>query len=206
MKKMKEFDKPYIRFFNADAYGRNMNYYINGKSAAENIPFGHFTGFMSVPEGMVNISVSCIGNKESAGIDISFDNTSVYTVAAVNIGDEISLFGIKENFHESSRSMGHIRVCNLSVDVREADVYANSFQILGDVDFLEISRYINIIPDTYEISIKDDETEKTVLNCGMQTFKSGKYNTLYIIGRINSNPSLQCVVSTDAMSYESSYL
>lgn len=203
---MKEFDKPYVRFFNADAYGRNMNYYVNGKSVAENIPFGQFTGFMSVPEGIVNITVSCIGNKDGAGIDISFDKSSVYTVAAVNIGDEISLYGIKENFPENSRSMGHIRVCNLSVDVLEADVYANNFQILGDIDFLEISRYINIIPDTYEITVKDEETEKTVLNCGNQTLKSGKYNTLYIIGRINSNPSLRCVLSVDAMSYEGKYL
>lgn len=202
---MKEFKKPYVRFFNADAYGRSMDFFVNGNPVAENIPFGQFTGYMSVPEGMVNLTVSCIGcDKDNDGIDITFDKFSVYTVAAVNIGDDVSLYGIKENFDIDSRSMGHIRVCNLSVDVEEADVYANKYQILGDIDFLEISKYIKIIPDTYEFTIKDDN--KTILNCGRQTIKSGKFNTLYIIGRINSNPSLSCMFSVDAMSYDGEYL
>lgn len=205
---MKTFKKPYVRFFNADAYGRNMDFFVNGKPVAENIAFGQFTGYMSVPEGMVNMSVSCIDctDDNSGSIDIAFDLSSVYTVAAVNIGDGVSLYGIKEIFDIDSRSMGHLRVCNLSVDVEEADVYANKYQILGDIDFLEISKYIAIIPDTYEFTVKDDDSERTILSCGKQTIKSGKFNTLYLIGRINSNPSLRCAFSTDAMSYEGEYL
>lgn len=204
---MKQFKKPYVRFFNADAYGRSMDFFVNGKPVAENIAFGQFTGYMSVPEGMVNMTVSCIGcTADNGGISIAFDLSSVYTVAAVNIGDEVSLYGIKEIFDTDSQSMAHLRVCNLSVDVEEADIYANKYQILGDINFLEISRYISIIPDTYEFTVKDGDSEKTLLSCGRQTLKSGKFNTLYIIGRINSNPSLRCVFSTDAMSYSGEYL
>ena len=204
---MKQFKKPYVRFFNADAYGRSMDFFVNGEPVAENIAFGQFTGYMSVPEGMVNLSVSCIGcDKDNDGINSGFDRSSVYTVAAVNIGDDVSLYGIKEIFDIDSQSMGHLRVCNLSVDVDEADVYANKYQILGDINFLEISKYISIIPDTYEFTIRDDDSERTILNCGRQSIKSGKFNTLYIIGRINSNPSLRCVFSIDAMSYDGEYL
>lgn len=204
---MKQFKKPYVRFFNADAYGRNMDFFVNGKPVAENIAFGQFTGYMSVPEGMVNMTVSCIGCKaDNEGINIAFDLSSVYTVAAVNIGNEVSLFGINEIFDTDSTSMAHIRVCNLSVDVEEADIYANKYQILGDIDFLEISRYISIIPDTYEFTVKDDDSERVILSCGRQTLKSGKFNTLYLIGRINSNPSLRCAFSIDAMSYSGEYL
>lgn len=204
---MKQFKKPYVRFLNADAYGRNMDFYVNGKPVAENIAFGQFTGYMSVPDGVVNMTASCIGcNADNEGINISFDNRGVYTVAAVNIGNEVSLFGINEIFDTDSKSMAHIRVCNLSVDVEEADVYANKYQILGDIDFLEISRYIGIIPDTYELTVKDDDSERVILSCGRQILKPGKFNTLYIIGRTNSNPSLRCVFSTDAMSYNGEYL
>ena len=204
---MKQFEKPYVRFFNADAYGRNMDFLVNGKPVAENISFGQFTGYMSVPEGMVTMTASCIGSApDNEGISISFDLSSVYTVAAVNIGNEVSLFGIKEIFDTDSQSMAHLRVCNLSVDIEEADIYAGKYQILGDIDFLEISRYIGIIPDTYELTVKDDDKGKILLNCGKQTLKSGKYNTLYIIGRINSNPSLRCAFSVDAMSYDGKYL
>ena len=91
-------------------------------------------------------------------------------------------------------------------NISNADVYANKYQILGDINFLEISKYISIIPDTYEFTIRDDDSERTILNCGRQSIKSGKFNTLYIIGRINSNPSLRCVFSIDAMNYDGEYL
>ena len=204
---MNRFKKPYVRFLNADAYGRNTNFYINGKPVAENISFGQSTGYMSVPEGTAKLTVSCTGcDCDNEGINIAFGMSSVYTVSSVNIGDEVSLLGINEIFDTDSRSMGYVRICNLSVDIDEADVYANRYQILGDIEFLEVSKYIAIIPDIYEFTIRDDDSEKIILNCGKQTVKSGKFNTLYIIGRINENPSLRCVFTTDAMSYNGEYL
>lgn len=198
--------KPYVRFFNADSLGRNMSFFMGNKSIAADIPFGGFTQFSEVPVGTNSFTVSCV-NCESAGkIMLTFDNSSVYTVAAVCIDNSVSLYGIREMFSQNNRSFGHLRVCDLSPDIVNADIFANQSQILGGVDYLEISRYMDIIPDTYNFTVKECNSDKVLLNCGRQTARSGKYNTLYLIGRVNSNPSVKCVFSVDAQSYDGEYL
>ena len=200
---MREFKSPYVRFFNADAYGRDVSFYYNGKPVAENLKFGQFSGYIPVEPGTGDFTVSCLNCKRDAEVlKLNLSNSTVYTIASVNIGEDISLYGIRENFEGNNPSMGNLRVCNLSMDISDGDVYANRYKIIGDLDYLEISKYLSMIPDTYEFTIKSPKSDNVLLHCGKQVVKAGKYNTLYLIGRANSNPSLSCVFSIDAMSYE----
>ena len=112
-----------------------------------------------------------------------------------------TVFTRKKGWSLKDSSFGNLRVCNLSPDIYNADVYANKYKILGDLDYLGISKYMCIIPDTYDFSIKEAKGDKTILNCGHQRIEKGGFNTIYLIGRINSNPSLRCVFSVDAMTY-----
>ena len=198
--------KPYVRFFNADSLGRTMSFFMGDEALAADLPFGAFSPFTEVPVGTDTFTVSCV-NCDSAGkIMLTFGDSSVYTVAAVCIDDSVSLYGIREIFDQTNRSFAHLRICNLSPDIINADVFANNSQILGGVDYLEISRYIDMIPDTYNFTVRGCGSDKVLLNCGRQTVRSGRYNTLYFIGRVNSNPSVRCVFSVDAQSYDGEYL
>ena len=200
-------NKSYIRFLNADCLGREITFFVDGKAVVNNLPFGQFTPYSDI-NGTKKFSVSCLGCKdgESGSISLNFENGAVYTVAALCMDDDISLYGIKENTGEGQENSGNIRVCNLSPDISNADIYANKYKILGDVDYLVISRYICMIPETYDFSVKEGNKEKVILNCGYQRVQKGKYNTLYLIGRINANPNIRCIFSVDAKSYGNSPL
>lgn len=193
----------YVRFLNADCYGRNISFYTNGKMSAENIPFGEASRYIAIDGSNATFTLSCLNcdMSECTGLELNFDNTPVYTVAAVCIADSVCLYGIREIFGEPSRTTANIRVCNLSPDISGDDLYANRYKLIGDMDYLEISKYIPMIPDTYDFSVRDDDDDIT-FNIGKQTLGKGKYNTFYIMGKHNSNPAMRCVVSVDAMSYE----
>ncbi len=192
----------YVRFFNADCQGRNISFYINGETGAQNIEFGKFSRYIKIDGNQATFGMSCqncnIG--DCGTLSLSFDSSAVYTVAAVCIGGEVCLYGIREMFGEPNRDSANLRVCNLSPDISEDDLYANRYKIIGDIDYLEISKYIKMIPDTYDFTIKDDKEIK--FNIGKQMLKKGKYNTFYLIGKLNAKPEIRCIVSQDAMSYD----
>ncbi len=192
----------YVRFFNADCQGRNISFYINDDMGAENIEFGSFSRYIQINGNQATFGMSCLDCKigDCGTLTLNFDSSSVYTVAAVCIGGEVCLYGIREMFGEPNRASANLRVCNLSPDISEDDLYANRYKIIGDIDYLEVSKYIKMIPDTYDFTIKDDKEIK--FNIGKQTLKNGKYNTFYIIGKLKAKPEMRCIVSTDAMSYE----
>ena len=192
----------YVRFLNGDCYGRDISFYINGNLAAENISFGEASRFMAVDGSTASFTLSCLNcsTSECPGLELNFDNSPVYTVAAVCVADSVCLYGIRELMGDVSGNTANVRVCNLSPDISGDDLYANRYKLIGDIDYLEISKYISMIPDTYDFTIRDGKDVK--FNIGRQTLHKGKYNTLYLMGRLNSNPAMKCVVSVDAMSYD----
>lgn len=192
----------YVRFLNADCYGRNISFYTNGKISAENIPFGEASRYIPVDGVSASFTLSCMNCdvSECTGLELNFDNTPVYTVAAVCIADSVCLYGIREIFGETSPNTANMRVCNLSPDISGDDLYANRYKLIGDMDYLEISKYISLIPDTYDFTVRDDDEIR--FNIGKQTLHKGKYNTFYLMGRLGSEPSMRCIVSVDAMSYD----
>lgn len=196
----------YVRFFNADCQGRDISFYINDQMSAQDIGFGKFSKYIQIDGSQATFGMSCDNCQlgECAVLTLNFDSSPVYTVAAVCIGGAICLYGIREIYGEPNRTSANLRVCNLSPDISEDDLYANKYKIIGDIDYLEISKYIKMIPDTYDFTIKDGDEIK--FNIGKQTLKTGKYNTFYFIGKLNAKPEMKCIVSQDAMSYEGSTL
>ena len=196
----------YVRFFNADCMGREITFYIDGVMTSENLAFGKFSDFIKIENSETNFTISCDGceEKDCSSLYVSFDNSPVYTVAAVCIGGEVCLYGIREMFDNKDRNNANLRVCNLSPDVAGNDLYANRFKVIGDMEYLEVSKYVRIVPDTYDFTVRDGKDIK--FNIGNQTLKQGKYNTFYIIGKLKSIPDMKCIVSVDAMSYESDAL
>lgn len=192
----------YVRFFNADCYGRNVSFYTNEQMSAENLSFGEFSRYMPIDDSTATFTMSCLNCDlgPCSKLNISFENSPVYTVAAVCIADEICLYGIREMFGEPNRTTANMRVCNLSPDISGDDLFANRYKLIGDIDYLEISKYLGMIPDTYDFTVRNDKN--ILFNIGKQTLQKGKYNTFYLIGKLNSNPGMKCIVSVDAMSYD----
>ncbi len=189
----------YVRFFNADCMGRSCTFYVNGENE-QKLSFGEFSRYIKIDGDSATLGIQSNGESTVCStLVLDFSVCSVYTVAAVCIGGNVCLYAIREILGEPDRSSANLRVCSLSPDVSEDDLYAGRYKIIGDIDYLEVSKYIKMVPDTYDFSVKNNK--EIVLGIGKQNLSVGKYNTFYIIGRKNQKPDIRCIVSVDAMSY-----
>lgn len=196
----------FVRFFNADCMGRKISFYIDGKLALSDVEFGCFGEYLKMDGESKTFGITCSGcNEEKCStLTLTFEHSSVYTIVAVCVGSDVCLYGIREVFNQKNKSGANLRICNLSPDISGDDLYANRYKIIGDMEYLEVSKYIKLVPDTYDFTVKDGKQIK--YNIGNQTLPKGKYNTFYFIGKLNSEPGLKCIVSVDAMSYETDAL
>ena len=206
--RIENFLYPYVRFFNAVPNNQNADFYIGNALVASNITFGKFSPYIKVTKGRQNFIVTKSGNKNDvlATLTLNFDDGEVYTIAAVTDDGKVLAYGINEPTERNNLEYGHVRICHLSPDLGKADVVANQYKILGDIDYLELSKYICISPGRYDFNIKRSGEEKSVLNVSAQTMRPGIYNTLYIIGLADGTPNIRGVLSIDAASYNGYYL
>lgn len=206
--RIENFLYPYVRFFNASPGLQNADFYVGNSLVASRIGFGSFSPYIKVSKGRQDIKITAPGNKNDvlATLTLNFGDGEVYTVAAVSDGTGTMAYGISEPTDRENLNYGHIRICHLSPNAGEVDVIANEYEILDDINYLEISKYIAITPGRYDFKINNSETDETILNVSSQNMRSGIYNTLYIIGLHGSEPSLRGILSVDAASYTGYYL
>lgn len=206
--RIENFLYPYVRFFNASPDLQNADFYIGNSLAASKIGFGSFSPYIKVSKGQQQIKITSPGNKNDvlATLNLNFNDGEVYTVAAVNDNSNVIAYGINEPTERENLNYGHIRVCHLSPNAGEIDIVANEYDILDEINYLELSRYIEITPGKYDFKIKSSETDETVLNVSSQNMRQAIFNTLYIIGLNGGQPSLRGILSVDAASYTGYYL
>lgn len=197
---------PYIRFFNASPQGGSLDFYIGNTLVAAGIKFGTFTSYMKTSTIPITYKATRSGRKDEVVQTIVIGQSigEVHSLCVVGKPDKPEFMAIEETTRRDNMEYGHLRICNLSPGENGFDVYANENRILGDINFKEISRYMEIRPQTYEMSLWNKE--KRILNLGRLNMRQGKFNTLYITGLENEIPYISHVFSTDAASYSGFYL
>ena len=192
--------KNYVRFLNADCMGRKCTFYINEQKQCT-LDFGEFSGYINIDGESAKMSIQAEGeNNMCSTINLDFSSSRVYTAAAVCIASNVCLYAVSEIIGKPNRNCANLRVVSLSPDISEDDLYAGRYRIIGDIEYLEISKYIKMIPDTYDFTINNGK--EIILGIGKQKLSVGKYNTFYIIGKQKQHPDIRCIVSVDAMSYD----
>ncbi len=197
---------PYIRFFNASESGGALDFYIGNTLTAAGIKFGSFTDYMKAGTGPRVYKVTKSGKKDEvlAKITVNQNVGEVISLAAVDIDGVPAFKPINEPCTKQTQDYAHMRVCNMSAEADGINVYANTNIVLGSIGSGETSRYIEFIPASYNLSLYKGDTK--LLDCGTQTLRQAKYNTLYIIGSKNGKAPLTSVFSIDAGSYSGFYL
>lgn len=206
--RIENFLHPYVRFFNAQYNNGNVDFYLGNAVLAANIGFGKFSPYIKVQKGRHDFYITPAGNKSKrlASATIDFSDGEVYTVAAVKDSGGVLAYGINEPVKRFEQSYGHIRICQLIPDAGTVDIYANKYEILGEINYLEISKYICIAPGRYDFLVKRSGSDETILNVSSQVMREGVYNTLYLIGNAAGKPNISGILSVDAASYTGYYL
>ena len=206
--RIENFLYPYVRFFNASPNLPAADFYVGNSLVASNVAFGAFSPYVKVSTGRQEFKIAAAGNRDDtlATLTLNFGNGEVYTLAAVSDGTDTMAYGISEPTERDNLNDGHIRVCHLAPELGEIDVIANEYDILDEINYLEVSNYMAITPGRYDFKINNSETDETLLNVSAQNMRQGIYNTLYIIGLNGGEPSLRGILSVDAASYTGYYL
>ncbi len=206
--KIQNFLSPYVRFVNASPGVEKADFYHGNTLLQPNLSFGCFSTYFKVPNGVQEFKITQAGNKDNvlSTVKLPLGHGEVYTVAAVHSDGGTMAYGIMEPTERKDTEYGHVRVCHLSPNLSSLDVSANGHDILGGIDYLEVSRYICMTPDNYEFRFRQvgDGTLKLIMP--NQRVQKGKYNTLYVIGLSNETPCLMGIFTVDAASYTGYYL
>lgn len=199
---------PYVRFFNASPDAGSIDFYCGSELVAAAIPYGAFSVYIKVPTGMQCFKITKSGTKNEyiSELNVDFKIGNVYDICAVNTYPKTNLYAIKEPTDKSETNYGHLRVCNLSPNNESVNIYADNNCFIGDIKYMEISKYVAMIADKYNFTVKNSEDGNKILNCGTQIIKQGKYNTLYILSKSAPYNEPICVFTIDAASYSGFYL
>ncbi len=197
---------PYIRFFNASPQGGSCSFYTGNSLAISGLKFGKLSPYIRVKSGntMYKASPGGIKSEKDPKLILPQRPGEVYTLCLIGKPNEPKFMAIKESYDKINMEYGHLRICNLSPENCGFDIYANGNKILGDINYTEISRYMEIRPEKYEISII--RNKKTAINCGIYDLKPKKFNTVYIIGLENEIPQTEGIFTIDSNSYNGFYL
>lgn len=206
--RIEKFLNPYVRFLNALPGNQKVDYYLGNTLVAPGLEFGCFSRYIKVGRGTQEIKMTESGNKENviATVNIPFEQGDVYTVSSVYSGGENMAYGIAEPTERSNPDYGHVRVCHLAPGLGSLDISANEHKILGNIDYLEVSKYMCLLPGKYKFTAIDTLNGKTELAMPCQFPKAGMYNTVYIIGNGTDSAPYMGLFSVDAASYNGYYL
>lgn len=194
----------YIRILHASPNAPSVDIYANDKLIAKNLSYRNFTPYISVPKGEYNIKVYPAGTKDKAVIDTSLDlpGSSAFTVAAVGLLPNISLFPIVEHKKPLVPGKLYLRFAHLSPDAPPVDIVTpDGTKLFEDISYKEVADYIEVAPGNYTVNVNVAATNKTVLTVPNIKLLPNRFYTIYAIGLAGGKPSLQVLIPLDGISY-----
>jgi len=195
---------PYVRFINASE-NDGVDFYVFNSPISTNAACGYAGEYVKCARGLTNFRV-CKNDTVLASMAFNAEPGVVHTICAVGSEDNVSLYAIDENADKTTPEYGHLRICNLFNNDKTIDIYANEKCFASDVGYLAVTRYIEMVPDLYELKIRHHNNQNILAGYGKQSIKCRKYNTLFVLPPNDNNSSPNCIFTIDSGSYSGFYL
>lgn len=182
---MKKFNDKYslIRFLHAVPRGVPVDVYLNGSLFFNRILFTHFSPYIYVPEGTYDVSVFPTMTKENPLLrqSIQVKDNELCTLAMTGYYNDLELLLIPEDKEPGSKDNSKLRVVHLSPNVLDLNILANSKVIFSDVSFREVTDYIEMSPQFYQIDVELSVNNR-LLRSNRLAVNRNRIYTLYILG------------------------
>lgn len=191
-----------VRAIHAVPDAPNVDLYVNDEMIVDNLAFGDYTDYLTVPEGTYEIALYVAGTKDSPVLSdsLTVDNNSVSTVAAVGNLNDIEFLAINDVDEDLITGMSMIRFLHLSPNAPAVDItLPDGSVVFSDTSFMEITPYTDVMPMEYTLQVRAAGTEDVVLTVPDVPLEADKYYTVYAIGLAGENPELQALLIEDGM-------
>lgn len=194
----------YVRFLHASPNTPNIDILINNKDISTNLSYKDFTEYLPVYPGRYNIKVFPTGNRTKVLIDtdITIPPGSIFTISVVGKLEDISIYPILDPRMPIPMGKVCLRFVHLSPETPPVDVrLSNGVLLFSNIGYKQVTNYILLDPSTYEFDIYIAGTNKRILYVPNMSLSSDRFYSIYLVGLLRQEPSLQVLIPLDGNSY-----
>jgi len=190
-----------LRVVHASPDAPNVDVYVDGGLAFENLPFNDATVYASLLPGTYRIQVAPTGTQTFViDVDLPVEDDVDYTVVAVNEVAAIEPFVLVDDreLFEDAR----VRFFHASPDAPEVDVVvADGGPVLfDDVEYLEEEGPISVAPGVYDLEVRVASTGDLVLELPGVQLDGGTVYSVFATGFAGGGqPALGALLTVDNM-------
>lgn len=195
-----ELSMGYVRVIHTVPDAPNVDIYANDNLIVNDLAYGNYTDYLSVPEGMYQISLYVAGTKNSPVLTnmLTVNKNSILTVAAVGTLSDIGLLAIADANESRQPGKAMIRFLHLSPNAPAVDItLPNGTVVFSDISFKHITPYIDVDPMNYTLQVRVAGTSNVVLTVPDVNLMADKYYTVYAIGFVGAKPELEALLILD---------
>ena len=189
----------YVRVFHTVPNAPNVDIYANDNKIVENLAYGEYTDYLSVPEGTYQISLYVTGtNTPVLSNMLMVNRNSIKTVAAVGTLNTIGFLAIPDANTPMKMGSSMLRFSHLSPNAPAVDiVLPDGTPLFRNVSFKQLTDYVAVPPGNYTVIVRLAGTTTDVLTVPNLNLGANNYYTAYAIGLVGETPSLEAMLLTD---------
>ncbi|MCQ4725593.1 DUF4397 domain-containing protein [Anaerotignum faecicola] len=199
------FDKAYLRFLHAlpNDPPLNVDVYINGKLIVKNLKFEDFTEYITLKAGSYIIQVFPTGNHLEQLVDmrIVLEKEEIATAAIVGTVSEVQVEIFSDGPMPIDPECAFMRFINLSPDSGGVNIYIDDTPVVYDLNFMEVTSYLSLIPGRHTMKVELDSTKEIVVSHPNMVLKGGNYYTTYVVGFAYGRPYIEVLIPLEGTSY-----
>lgn len=175
---------------------------VNGTAAFTEVAFPSATDYATVEAGTYQIRVVSAGSGCEVGgvIDATLvlPADSDTTVVAVNTLNSTEPLVLEDDNSAPTLGMAKVRFVHASPDAPTVDITMTDGTTLFDnVAFKEVGSYIETPAGTLDLEVRDETGTVVVLTLEDVALEAGKVYTVYAIGLLEGEPTLDALITVD---------
>jgi len=156
-------DPAMVRVAHLSPNAPNVDVYVDGSAALEDVPFGAVSGYLDVPAGTRTVEITAAGDPDTSVFagDVGVEAGQPYTIAAIGeIGDDADqMFEplvLQDDNSAPDSGMARLRVVHASPDAPAVDVTIAAGDVLFDGVAYGGSGYVEVPAGDYTTQIRGD--------------------------------------------------
>jgi hypothetical protein len=198
-----------VRVVHASPDAPNVDVYVDGQIAIEDLPFGDYTDYVEVPSGQRNLAVFLAGTQTkvleaSPNLGAGQD----FTVVAIGFASKapaLSLLLLNDASGNASDGQTRVRVVHASPTAPAVDVYftapyiarRNRPPVLSGVPFGVASGYLTVPAGQYQARVTPAGSSTVAINSGRLVIPQGAVRTIIAVDAKGGGGPLGAIVLLD---------
>ncbi|MDF2907415.1 MAG: hypothetical protein K0R34_2736 [Herbinix sp.] len=189
----------HVRVFHTVPDAPNVDIYADGNKIVEDIAYGEYTDYLSIPEGTYKLSLYATGTDTPVLTNmLTVKRNTMMTVAAAGMLDNIGFLAIPDANVPMETGKAMIRFAHLSPNAPAVDItLPDGTPLFRNVSFKQLTNYVAVPPGNYTVMVRLAGTTNNVLTVPNLNLGANNFYTAYAIGLAGESPELEAVLTND---------